>query len=176
MTWLDIVVLAIAIYSLFAGFKSGIVSQITQILALLLGLFFMGDLALLISPYIQNNTTIPPFWIIIIAYIVAFILIVLVVSIVGWVINLIFKLPILSWLNKIGGMFFSLLKYLLICALLIFFFIKVDTNRSILSPQLINRSKIATTLLYIPTMVIKSIISNYQLPFEIESKNQENIT
>ncbi|MAJ45303.1 MAG: hypothetical protein CMF96_11255 [Candidatus Marinimicrobia bacterium] len=115
----DIVIGLIWIYFLFTGIKSGFILQLAQIISIVVGYICANTFHLhayeLLSPYIENPTARN-----VLAYISIFLIIVILVQIIAKIINQLFKLVLLGWLNKILGLLLGGLKGLFITSLIIF--------------------------------------------------------
>lgn len=156
MNWLDILLLILLGFGLIEGFKTGLVMQLTGILALVLGLLCVKSVAPHISPYISSVTNITTTTLTILSYVVSFAVIVIVVFIVGFLINLIFKLPILNSLNKLLGAFFSVLKWGILFSIILFVVAKLDRNDKILTKTMRNDSIMFSYLVEIPQSLVES--------------------
>ena len=150
MNWLDILLLVILGLGLIEGFKTGLILQLTGILALLLALLYVGNLVPYVNPYIQKIFTLSPTMNTVLVYIVSFIVIVLAVFIIGTCVNFLFKLPILNTLNKLLGALFSVVKWCILLSIILFVFVKLDRNASILDQSTKDNSILFTHLINIP--------------------------
>lgn len=166
MNWLDILLLLIGVAALATGFRSGLVMQLTGLLALVLGLLFMGQAAHVLIPYVVKTTGVSEFWSGIIAYTLGFILIMIIVYVLGKLVDGLFDIPILKPINKIGGMIFSFLKWMVLISFILFFIIKVDVNKKVLTENLRNNSRFLNFLLIIPDKLIQE--------FDRYESNKEN--
>lgn len=157
MNWLDISLIVVGVGALALGFRSGLVMQLTSLLALALGLFFVSKLTHILIPYAVNLLGVSEFWCSILAYIVCFISIMLVVYLLGKLVDGIFDIPILKPINKVGGMIFSFLKWMVLCAFILFFIVKMDVNRKVISEQVRNESHFLAYMLIVPGQIIEEL-------------------
>ena len=116
---IDIVIGLIWAYFLIKGFKSGFILQLGQIISIIAGYIsaniFHTDVYEIISPYIENPTIRN-----VVAYISIFLIAVIIVQIIAKIINQLFKLVLLGWLNRILGLLLGALKGLFITSIIIF--------------------------------------------------------
>lgn len=168
MTWLDLTIILIAIFALFRGYRTGLVIQLTGLIVIIICFFYISDIANLIFPYIANYFSFSFTVIMFIAYILAFIGILIAMSIVAYILNLIFRLPILSIVNTVGGIVLAFFKWMLITSLLLFLCVKLDFANKVLTPQLMQKSVIAQKLLIIPDVILTKLLEEVKEPMEKE--------
>ena len=150
MNWLDILLLVFLVFGLIEGFKTGLILQLTGIVALLLALLLVGHLVPYISPYLQSIITLSTTTHTILVYIVSFVIIVLSVFCIGLCVHFLFKLPILNSLNKLLGALFSVLKWGILLSVVLFVFAKLDKNGQVLSKPTRDSSILYNHLMAIP--------------------------
>lgn len=157
MNWLDILILIILILSLIDGFKTGIVLQITGIVALIIGLLFTGTLASEVFPYLSSIFSFSHRTMMIITYILSFIIIVLLVFLIGYFIDTFFKLPILNSVNRLLGAIFSALKWMIVISVVLFVIVKFDKHGEILTKNTKNKSSLYGVLVKVPDKLIDMV-------------------
>ena len=115
----DILIAILWIYFIFRGFKTGFILQLAQIISIIVGYtcanIFHGQVYERIAPYIDNPTVRN-----VVAYISIFIIVAIAVQIIAKIINQLFKLVLLGWLNRLLGLLLGALKGLFITSLIIF--------------------------------------------------------
>ncbi|MDL2227427.1 CvpA family protein [Odoribacter sp. OttesenSCG-928-L07] len=128
MNWLDIVILIPCVWFFYTGFKNGFVKSITQLIALILGIwvsikFSDGVLNFCFEkfPQLQEHTSsMSPQLIKIIAFVVVFILVIIVIHLIGTLVDKLVSMIALSSINKIIGGAFGVFKGLLITGVIIY--------------------------------------------------------
>ena len=115
----DIFISLIWTYFILSGFKAGFITQFAQILSLICGFIFANIFHLqaydFLTPYIESSN-IKYF----ISYIFIFLIAVFLIQLVAKIINQIFKLILLGWLNRILGLLLGGIKGLFLTSLFIF--------------------------------------------------------
>ena len=118
MNWLDVVLLVILGYttirSLFRGFTREIVGLAASLLALLMGMWFYGYAGSFVAPYVASPR---------IASLLGFFMVVVTVlmtgSLVSWIISRFLRTIGLSFLDRLAGGVFGLVKGVLISVALL---------------------------------------------------------
>ena len=101
MNWVDIVIIIYLCLSVLSGFMQGLIRTVLSIIGLIVGIILaahfykqLGD----ILTFISNKN---------VAYVVAFIIILLVVigiaALIAWILRSLIKAIMLGWVDKIGG-------------------------------------------------------------------------
>ncbi len=124
MNWLDIVLLIIILFFVFRGFKAGLVGAIGALLGVIVGIWagsnFMDEVAGWLTSFFNfSNQSLAN----ILAFVLIFIAVNIIFSLIVWLINTIFHvIPLINFANKIigaliglvgGVLFISALVYLL---------------------------------------------------------------
>ncbi|MBP1617483.1 MAG: Colicin production protein [Bacteroidetes bacterium] len=114
MTWIDFVTLIIAGYSIFKGYRDGLIMQVASLLGLVFGAIFAGSIAHILEPGLSFLFRSSPHIVGPISYLIAFILILVGFSFLGKMISGFLKTIHVGCLNSIGGAVFCTLKWLLL--------------------------------------------------------------
>ena len=103
LNWFDIVVAIVLILAFFNGLQKGLVMQLVSLVGLILAVIFAGQLAKNILPWfmevVQLSSNVAP----VVAYIVAFALIMVVISLIGNLIQKFMEAVHINFLNKLLG-------------------------------------------------------------------------
>lgn len=156
MNILDIVFLVPLLFSLYMGFKKGMVHMIASILALVLGIFGAMKFRPLFASLLDSVFNIDPAHMNAIAFAVAFISIVIVVHLVALILNKLIKAVALNLVNRILGMAFGVLVTAFVISMILWPLNQVNAERQIIKPQHIEGS-----LLYKPLSVVAPAIFPY---------------
>ena len=128
MSIIDIILLICFVPALIGGIRKGLINQVVSIISFVLGVWMSFEFATLagewLSEYIEASQEV--------LNIVAFALIIIAVSIIlslaGKLLEGIFKLVHIGWMNRVLGGLFSLLKSALIIGLILMAFDSFNSN------------------------------------------------
>ena len=171
----DIAIGLIWIYFLFTGLKSGFILQLAQIVSIVIGYICANIFHIqayeFLTPYIDNPTARN-----VLAYISIFLIVVILVQIIAKIINQLFKLVLLGWLNKILGLLLGGLKGLFITSLIIFT-LEAFPETLELREKLKNESILYGICDSLKNWTIQSLSHEeimFQIQQEIQEKTDEN--
>ena len=138
MNWLDIVIIVCIIIGIIHGLSVGIVKQIISLVSLIAAILLSGVVAKRISLWLQphihdGNMSFSPNVQTAIYYILAFILIVSVFSILAYLVDKIINYTPAGIINKIFGALFGALLWALCLSILINFIAVFDTQSQIIA-------------------------------------------
>jgi membrane protein required for colicin V production len=144
MVWLDIVVLICLGFGLIKGLFDGLVRQLIAVVALFLAFVFSGAAA----GYIRNFAVETMHWTAIndspvvgpVCYIIAFVLIVAVLSLLGHLLDKIISVTPIVVLNKLGGAVFGLVLWLLCLSFALNTVEAFDRDSDLISQDVKNQS------------------------------------
>ena len=150
MNFLDIVISVSLLYGFFKGFSSGLIKEITGLLALVVGVYvainFSSHLEPILESFFQKNHNLVPITSFILLFIVGFFLI----RLVGYILDKFTKAVSLGLISKITGAIFGLSKVMVVLCFLAtiiieYNLIKKETqNESILLKPIENTARIIT--------------------------------
>jgi membrane protein required for colicin V production len=136
MSFIDIVFAVLLGFSVYKGLKNGLFVEVASFLALILGIYvaikfsgFMGDFFLEMVPSWN------PKYIEITAFIITFLLVVIAIHLSAKILTKLVDFAFLGWINKLAGVFFSLLKTILALSVVLFIFEKININNMLLSKE-----------------------------------------
>jgi len=173
MVWLDIVVLICLGFGLIKGLFDGLVRQLIAVVALFLAFVFSGAAA----GYIRNFAVETMHWTAIndspvvgpVCYIIAFVLIVAVLSLLGHLLDKIISVTPIGVLNKLGGAVFGLVLWLLCLSFALNAVEAFDRESNLISREVKDQS-----VTYIPVkMALPAIYPYLQTFFNSESENNK---
>ena len=134
MNWLDVVIIILLGIGLIKGFIDGLVIELTEILALVLGIFlaihFSGWTAARLSDYFDLQTK----WLGIMAFAITFIIIVISVNLLGRLLDNVLKAASLGFILRITGAIFGVIKVVLILSV-VFVFINTLSQKIRIIPE-----------------------------------------
>ncbi len=105
MTWVDGVIIVVALIGAFAGFRQGLRMAVFGFLGLIAGVAFAGWAA---GPLADKISSSGADWAYVLAFIIVLIIIMVIFHLVGIIIKQFIKLIMLGWLDSLGGAFIGL--------------------------------------------------------------------
>lgn len=140
MNWLDIIIIAVLVISVFIGLRVGIIKAVLSLVGVIVGVLLAGKFYVLLAERLvfipqEALARIAAFAIILIGVmLIAGIL----AAVLGWAVSLV----MLGWLNRLGGAIFGLVMGALFCGALLAIW-----GRFIGEPGAVAQSAIAAVLL-----------------------------
>ena len=113
MTWVDGVIIVVALIGAFAGFRQGLILAIFGFLGLIAGVAFAGWAA---GPLADKISPSGAEWAYVLAFILVLIIVIVIFHLVGTIIKQFIKLIMLGWLDSLGGAFIGLFVGALLAA------------------------------------------------------------
>jgi len=140
MNFIDIVLLIPIAWFAYKGFSKGLIIEITSLLALLLGIYIANRLSHITANYLINDLNFEGEYINIIAFTITFLIVVIATMMFGKILTRLIKIVQLSFLNKIAGAAFSMLKVVFIISVIIMIFVNFQIENVILKDEQIKES------------------------------------
>lgn len=135
MNYLDIIILAIVVWSLIRGFKNGLFIEIASVAALVLGIWgsirFSGLTQVKLVEWFDIQTQ----YLGVIAFVLTFILIVVAVHFLANALDKVLKAVALGFVVRILGMVFAVIKTVLIMSIVLVLLNTVDRNSKLISQK-----------------------------------------
>ena len=114
MSFLDIIVCALLVFAFYKGVVNGLFVELASLISLVLGIYFAVKFSSFMKEILMEYVKWNPNSIQIVAFILTFIVVVIVINLLGKFLTGIANFAFLGWLNKLGGGFFRVLKTVLI--------------------------------------------------------------
>jgi membrane protein required for colicin V production len=129
---IDIIVLILLVLAAVKGFRNGFILALFSFVAFLIGLAAAIKLSAVAAAYIGSSVNVSQRWLPVIAFVVVFLIVVLLVRLGAKLLEGVITMAMLGWLNRLGGVIFYALLYILIFSLILFYadetgFIKPET-------------------------------------------------
>lgn len=118
---IDVTFFLILILAIFKGFSKGLIIGIFSFLAFIIGLAAALKLSAIVAHYFENSTSSGTRWLPVLSFAFVFIVVALLVHIGARIIKKVVSLAMLGWADKIGGIIFYLLIYIVIFSVILFF-------------------------------------------------------
>lgn len=173
MSFFDIIVAALLIYSLYKGIKNGLFVEVASFISLLLGIYLAIKFSSLMSSIISKHVSWNPNNIQITAFILTFILVVIGVYFLAKILTGIADFAMLGWMNKLGGGFFRILKTILILSIFIALFEKINFNNTFAKKETLDKSIFYNPVKKVAAFVYPSIEKWYETFKEKQAEKSE---
>ncbi len=109
------------IIAIIKGLRNGLIVAIFSIIGWILGLYAAIKFSDTAAKYLEGSLNLSPRWLSVISFILVFSLVIFLVNLGAKLIEKTVELGMMGWLNKLGGIFFYLLLYVLIFSVIIYF-------------------------------------------------------
>ncbi len=162
MSFFDIIVAALLVYSLYKGIKNGLFVEVASFISLLLGIYLAIKFSSLVAGMISKHVSWNPNNIQITAFILTFILVVIGVYFLAKILTGIADFAMLGWMNKLGGGFFRILKTILILSIFIALFEKINFNNTFAKKETLDKSIFYNPVKKVAAFVYPSIEKWYE--------------
>ena len=118
---IDIIVLILLVMALFKGLSKGLIVALFSFIAFIVGLAAAIKLSPVAAAYLGSAVNVSQRWLPVIAFIVVFILVVMLVRLGAKMLESVVQLAMLGWLNRLGGAVFYMLLYIFIFSIILFY-------------------------------------------------------
>ena len=119
MNYLDIIIAIILFLFGFKGFRKGLIIEVVTLLAFGVGIYGAMHFSDFTAAHLKDFMEINPKYLNTVAFILTFILLVVLVNIIGRLVSNAVKDMNLGFFNKLGGFLFGLAKGLLLCSTMV---------------------------------------------------------
>ncbi len=160
MSFLDIILGLLLLWGLWKGLKNGLLVEVASIIALVAGIYGAIQFSYITGNYLSARMEWNEQYINITAFIITFILIVLVIHILGKLLTKILDIAMLGLLNKLAGGLFGVLKMAVILGALLIFFDRLSDNVNLLNEKVKNESKLYQPLMQVGAFVFDSVLQS----------------
>lgn len=118
--------------SAISGFRKGLVVELASLAALILGIWGAIEFSSVTAEFLTENFKLETDYLQIIAFVVTFVVIVILVHLVGNVVNKMVETVMLGFVNKLAGLVFGFLRAALFLSIVLLVFDKIDRDVKIL--------------------------------------------
>ncbi|HCM59804.1 MAG TPA: colicin V production protein [Bacteroidales bacterium] len=140
MNWIDIVIVALLFYGLIQGFIDGLIIEVAELAALVLGIWGAIHFSWWTAEKLAGWFDMTSQWTGIISFAVTFAAIMIVVYLIGKLLDSILKAMALGFVIKSLGAIFGVLKLVLVLSVLFVFLNTIDEKKHFLPSATINNS------------------------------------
>jgi membrane protein required for colicin V production len=135
MNLLDAVLILPIVIMAISGFNNGFIKELASFAALVLGIYFAIYFSDVVAGFLMKTFDISHRYVFILAFLITFVGVVLLVSLIGKLLDKIAALVALGLINKIFGLVFGLFKGVLIMSIFLVIFNMIDTKEHILKSE-----------------------------------------
>jgi membrane protein required for colicin V production len=148
---IDIIIVILLIYALVLGLRKGVVMQVVELLAVLLGVYGAYKFSHMLAGWVQG-WGINAEYVGTVSFICMFIAVVVAVSLLGKVVHGVVQTVMMGWLNRLLGAAFALLKILLLV---------VAALRILDGIQVLPQSQVQESKMYKPLIDLAPYVFKY---------------
>jgi membrane protein required for colicin V production len=140
MNLIDVFIGVILLLGFYSGFKRGLIVELTSLLGLILGIFGAYYISKHYGLYIGQWLDWDAEYLRITTFLVSFILIIIVVSLIGKLMTKLLDVVALGTINKILGGVFGLLKFALLISVLLLLFNIINNEMKLVQQKTLDES------------------------------------
>lgn len=134
---IDLVLGILLVLAIVKGVQRGLIISIFSVLGLIVGLVAAMKLSAVAASYLKTSINVSAQWLPIIAFVVVFLVAVLLVRLGAKALEKTVKIAMLGWLNRIGGVVLFVTLYSLVFSVALFYASKIN----LISAEAIQSSK-----------------------------------
>lgn len=140
MNILDAIILLCLIPAVIQGLRKGFISQVFSVASIVVGVWAAGKFNDVVMDWVSLHFKASEQLIHIVSFAVILIVVILALSLLGKLIESIFKLAMLGWVNKLLGVVFSALKTILIVGLILSLIGSITITSGLITPEVMENS------------------------------------
>ena len=140
MSFLDIVLGCLLLFSVYNGLKNGLFVELASLVALIIGIFVAIKFSGIVRDGLQSMVSWSPKTMGILSFGITFLLVVLGIHLLAKVLTGLASFAFLGWLNTLAGAACSVLKTILMLSVVIGLFQKININNLLVKQETLNNS------------------------------------
>lgn len=133
---IDLIFAVLLVIAIIKGYQKGLIIAVFSIIAFIIGLAAALKLSAVAAVYVKDSVNVSAKWVPFLAFIIVFLVVVLLVRLGGKLIEKAFQVVLLGWLNRLGGVVLYAALYTIILSIFIFYAEKLQ----LISPEVIRSS------------------------------------
>ena len=133
---IDIIFFIILFLAIVKGWRKGLILGLFSMISGLIGLAAAVKLSAVLATHMRADFHMTSRWLPMIAFILVFVLVILVISWAGSLVENLVKLALLEWLSKLGGILLFVIFYVSIYSIILFY----GTKTPFISEHAVNES------------------------------------
>lgn len=119
MNIIDIIILVLLVPSVILGIKKGFISQAASLVGVILGVYLASKMTSAVGAWLTQYISVSDQLLNLISFVIIFVLVCWCLALLGKLLEKVFKVIMLGWLNKLFGAVFSVLTFLVIFSLVV---------------------------------------------------------
>lgn len=156
MNVLDIILLICFVPAIITGIRKGFIAQVISIISIVAGVWLSFRFSELLTGWLSQWIHTSHALLQIIAFIIILIVVILAFTALGKLLEATIKIILLGWLNRLLGVIFAILKYVLIIGLILVAFDWINSELG-----LVRKSVLDSSVLYRPLINAADTIFPY---------------
>ena len=140
MGFLDIILGVLLAFAFYKGIRNGLFIELASLVSLLAGIYFAVKFSSFMRDILVGFVKWNPNTIQVVAFILTFIAVVVVVTLLGKFLTGVADFAFLGWLNTMGGGFFRVLKTILIISIVFAVFEKINYKHYLAKKETLDNS------------------------------------
>lgn len=134
---IDLVLAVFLVIAIIKGYQKGLIIALFSIIAFVIGLAAALKLSVVVASYLKDSINVSAKWLPFIAFIIVFLVVVLLIRLGGKLIEKALQVVLLGWLNRIGGIILYAVLYTIIFSIFLFYAEKLQ----LIQPSVIHASQ-----------------------------------
>jgi membrane protein required for colicin V production len=168
MNFLDILFIIFIVWFAYQGFKRGFIIELASLAALVLGIYAALHFSDYAADILINNFDMGPKYVPLTAFIITFVVVIIVVFFIGKILEKLVNMVALGFLNKMAGLFFGILK----AAVLISIVLLIINH---FNDKLISKEKQKNSFLYAPISAIAPFLWQRLEDFKLHDSRMDSV-
>lgn len=140
MNILDIIILICLVPAIIQGLRKGFIAQLISIISIIAGVWASARFANIVGEWVSQYISASEQIIKVVSFALILIGVFILLALLGRMLEGLFKLVMLGWLNKLLGVVFSLVKCLLILSLVVLAFHSLNATFNFVKPSVMDES------------------------------------
>ena len=173
MGLLDILLGIPLVWGLWKGLKNGLFMEIASIVALIAGIYGAIHFSYITGDYLSEHLEWDEHNMSIIAFVVTFVLIIIIVHLAGKLLTKVANFAMLGLLNKIAGAIFGTLKVAILLGAALIFFDRMDITLNIMDENTKKKSMLYQPIKDIGALIFDKVLKNNML---IKESSKDSIS
>lgn len=153
MNYIDLIILIFLLWSVYRGFKNGLIIEVASLAALILGIFGAIKFSYMTSDFLVEKFEMTTKYLPLISFAITFVVIVIVVHLLAKALDKLVKAVALGFINRLFGILFGVVKTAFILSIILVILNTIDRKT-----QFLPEDKIEESLLYKPISAFAPLI------------------
>ncbi|HEX6915203.1 MAG TPA: CvpA family protein [Chitinophagaceae bacterium] len=151
--YIDFLFLVILVLAVFKGYSRGLIVAVFSLLAFIIGIMAAVKFSAKVAEWLQEQSGQDSPWMPFVAFVLVMVAVMLLIRLGASVIERVVKIAMMGWLNRLGGIIFYLLLYLIFFSIVLFY----AEQLGVLTSQTIETSRTYPILAPVGPAIIDAI-------------------